>query len=102
MQRRYDETLKKDSEGVEPLYRSKGWNRSERLKTKELKKKTCFKNDGSNAVLFVKATPGSTLAEKCKVEFKKAGLKIELVERSGRSVKKNLVKSNPFKIRGCN
>ena len=110
--RRYDETLKKDSEGVKPLYRSKDWNRSERLKTKEFKKKTWFKNDGSDAVFFVKATPGSTFfvkatpgstfAEKCKAEFKKTGLKIIVVERSGRSVKKNLVKSNPFKKRGCN
>ena len=100
--RRYDEMLRKDSEGVEPLYRSKDWNRSERLKTKESKKKNWFKNDGSDAVFFVKATPGSTLAEKCKAEFKRAGLKIKVVERSGRSVKKNLVKSNPFKKRGCN
>ena len=100
--RRYDEMLKKDSDGVEPMYRSKDWNRSERVKNKELKKRNWFKNDGSDAVFFVSATPGSTLAEKCKMEFRRAGLNIKVVERSGRSVKKTLVKSNPFKKRGCN
>ena len=100
--RRYDEMLRKDSEGGEPMYRSKDWNRSERIKNKRLKKRTWFKNDGSDAVFFVSATPGSSLAEKCKVEFRRAGLKVKVVERSGTSVKKTLVKSNPFKKRGCN
>ena len=67
-----------------------------------MKKKTWFRNDGSDAVFFVKATPESTLAEKCKMEFRRASLKIKMVERSGKSVKKTLVKSNPFKKRGCN
>ena len=32
--RRYDEMVKRDTEGVEPLYRSKEWNRTERLRKK--------------------------------------------------------------------
>ena len=71
------------------------------LKNKRLKKRNWFKSDGSDAVFFVSATPGSSLAEKCKREFRSAGLKVKVVERSGTSVKKNLVRSNPFKTRGC-
>ena len=100
--KRYDEMVRKDEEGIEPLYRSKEWNRNERTKEKERKKRTWFKNDGSEAVFFVDATPESILAERCKEEFRKAGLKVKVVERSGTSVKRSLVKSNPFKKVGCN
>ena len=100
--KRYNEMVRKDEEGLEPLYRSKEWNRSQRTKEKERKKRTWFNNDGSEAVFFVDATPQSILAEKCKEEFRKTGLKVKVVERSGSSVKKNLVKSNPFKKVGCN
>ena len=98
---RYDQMVKKDIEGTEPLYRNKEWNRNERVKEKERKKRTWFMKDGSEAVFFVDATPNSTLAEKCREEFRKAGLKVKVIEKSGRSVKKNLVKSNPFKSKGC-
>ena len=98
---RYDQMVRKDREGTEPLYRSKEWNRGERIKEKEQKKRTWFMKDGSEAVFFVDATPNSTLAENCRQEFRKAGLKVKVIERSGRSVKKSLVKSNPFKSKGC-
>ena len=68
------------------------------MKEKERKKRTWFKGDGSNAVFFVDATPESVLAERCREEFRKAGLKVKVVERSGRSIKSKLVKSNPFKM----
>ena len=99
--KRFDEMIKKDEEGIEPLYRSKNWKRTERRLEKEQKKKDWFKDSGSEAVFFVDATPQSELAEKCQKEFDRAGLKIKVVERSGRSVKRTLVKSNPFKKVGC-
>ena len=101
--RRYEEMLRRDAEGETPLYRGKDWNRSERIKAKELKKKTWFKGkrEDSEAVFFVRATPGSALAEKCKMEFRRSGLKIKVVERTGKSVKSCLVKSNPFRKVRC-
>ena len=99
--RRYDEMIRRDREGTEPLYRGKEWNKDERAKEKERKKRTWFKGDGSDAVFFVDATPASTLAERCREEFRKAGLKVKVVERSGGSIKNKLVKSNPFKKLGC-
>ena len=89
--------VKRDTEGVEPLYRNKELNRTEILREKERKKKTWFKGDGSKAVFFVDATPKNKLAEECRKEFKKSGMKGKIVERSGRSIKRTLVKSNQFK-----
>ena len=99
--RRFDEMIRKDETGEEPLYRNKNWKKVERNAEKQRKKGSWFKGDGSEAVFFVDATPGSQLAELCQKEFKRAGLKIKVVERSGRSVKRTLVKSNPFKKKGC-
>ena len=99
--KRFNEMVHKDEMGVEPLYRGKNWNYTERVAEKRRKRGSWFKGDGSEAVFFVDATPGSQLASLCQKEFKKSGLKIKVVERSGRSIKKTLVKSNPFKEKGC-
>ena len=102
--RRYNEMVRKDATGETPMYRARDWNREERVKVKEQKKRTWYKGEKeeSEAVFFVKATPEGKLAERCKKEFKRAGLKVKVIERTGRSVKSSLVKSNPFKKPGCN
>ena len=69
--RKYDDMVKRDTEGVEPLYRSKEWKRTERVREKERKRKTWLKVNGSEGVFFVDATPESKLAEECRKEFKK-------------------------------
>ena len=101
--KKYNEMLRKDSEGITPLYREKNWNRVERVKEKEMKKKSWYKNgkEKAEAIFFVRATPESKLAEECRKEFKKAKLKVKVVEKTGKSIKSNLVKSNPFKKIGC-
>ena len=53
------------------------------------------------AIFFVQATPRGKLAKECKKEFTKSGLKVKLVERTGKLAKNNLIKSNPFKKTGC-
>ena len=98
---RFDDMVKRDETGEEPLYRSKNWNKAERNEEKRRKKGSWFRGNGSEAVFFVDATPGSQLAEQCRREFDRTGLKVKVVERSGRSVKRTLVKSNPFKRGGC-
>ena len=101
--RKYSDMLKNDSEGVTPLYREKNWKRIERIKEKEVKRKSWYRNgkEKAEAVFFVRSTPGGHLAEECKKVFKKANLKVKVIEKTGSSVKKNLVKSNPFKKTGC-
>ena len=102
--RRYNEMVRKDATGETPMYRARDWNREERVRLKELKKRTWYKGgkEDSEAVFFVKATPEGRLAERCRKEFKRAGLKVKVIERTGKSVKSSLVKSNPFKKPGCN
>ena len=99
--KKYNEILKKNDEGIQPLYRSKSWNIKERKEVKQSKVRNWFQNDGSEAVFFVEATPKGKLAEACKREFKQAGLKIKVVEKTGATVKKSLVKSDPFKVNSC-
>ena len=98
---RFNDMVERDESREEPLYRSKNWKKVERNEEKRRKKGSWFRGDGSEAVFFVDSTPGSQLAEQCRREFDRTGLKVKVVERSGRSVKRTLVKSNPFKKGGC-
>ena len=100
--RKYDETIRKDNEGVEPLYRSKDWNSKERKEVKKKKKEDWYTRDGSEAVFFVETTPDGVLADSCKKSLKKAGLKVKVVETTGQTIKTALSKSNPFRKTGCN
>ena len=59
---RYEKALEDSHSGLTPLYRSKNWNRKERRSQKEQKRTSWFRNDGSDAVFFVEATPNGELA----------------------------------------
>jgi hypothetical protein len=98
---KYDKKIQQQNENGEPLYKGKWWNLEERTKQKKLKKTNWYKTDGSEAVFFVSATPNRSLAKACSEEFKQAGLKVTVVERTGATMKKMLVKSNPFKATSC-
>ena len=98
---KFNDMVKRSNDGTQPLYRSKNWHAKERRELKKAKKKEWYTRDGSEAVFFVEATPDGILAEACKKSFKKAGLKVKVVERSGRTIKAALTKSNPFRRNGC-
>ena len=51
-----------------------------------------FKGNPSEAVFIVDANLGSNVADLCKREFDRTGLKIKVFERSGKSIKRILVK----------
>ena len=70
------------------MNKGKWWNLEERNKQKRLKKTNWYKKNGSEAVFFVDATPNRTLAEACSEEFKKAGLRVTVIERTGKTIKK--------------
>ena len=99
--RKYDGRLQQRNEGTVPLYKGKWWNLEERNKQKRLKKTNWYKKNGSEAVFFVDATPNRSLAEACSKEFKKAGLRVTVIEITGKTMKKMRVKSNPFKATSC-
>ena len=92
---KFDDMMKRNNDGTQPLYRSKNWHAKERRELNKAKKKEWYTRDGSEAVFFVEATPDGILADACKKSFKKAGLNVKVDERSGRS------KSNPFRRNGC-
>ena len=97
-ERRYRSTIENMEQGIQPLYRSKEWNTDERHRNKAKKKSSWFKNgDGSEAVIFVDTTPNRKLATLCEDVFKSQGIKVKVVERTSNTIKRSLVKSNPFK-----
>ena len=82
------------------MYRSKRWNEEGRREEKRQKARW-YEKDGSDATFFVSATPNSELAEECKSIFKKAGVKVKVIEKTGKTMKEVLVKSDPFKEVKC-
>ena len=66
-----------------------------------MKKKTWYKSDGFDSVLFIPMTPGGELKRMYEKEIKKSGLRIKVIERSGTTLKSQLQTSNPFKDKRC-
>ena len=54
----YDVMLRKDREGIEPLYRPREWKKEERIRDKRKKKREWFrgKDKSKEAVIFLPAT----------------------------------------------
>ena len=75
--------LEDDENGTRPFYRSKVWNQSQRKVQKETKRTQWFRADGSDAVFFVEPTPNEELVKACRDEFKRPGLNIKVIEKSG-------------------
>ena len=99
--RKYDKCVEKDEAGETPMYRSKWWNVVGRREERKQKARW-YEKDGSEATFFVNATPNGELAEECKNIFKKAGIKVKVIEKTGKTMKEMLVKSDPFREVKCN
>ena len=52
-------------------------------------------------MIFLPTTPASSLVEKCREVVTDSGLAFRLVETAGMSLRKQLVKSNPFLSKEC-
>ena len=61
-----------------------------------------YKRGDHETVMFVEATPNGQLTKAYRKALKEAGLKIHVVERVGKSLKKMLTKSDPFRKGKCN
>ena len=61
-----------------------------------------YKRRYHEAVMFVEATPNGQLAKTYRKALKEARLKIRVVERVGKSMKKMITKSDPFREGQCN
>lgn len=86
-----------DQTGVKPMYRPKEWRQNERRKEKEEKRRSWYRKGNYSSVIFVPATPESSLKRSLDEDVKKSGLRIRIVEKPGMSVKRVLQRSDPFK-----
>ena len=94
--------IQKDESGEKPLHRPKEWERSRQKKEKIEKRKTWYKNNGNESVIFIPYTPGGKLKKAYEEEIRKSKLKMKIVEQKGTKVKDILHKKNPFKQERCN
>ena len=100
----YDILKNDDEQGVKPLYRDKSWHFEERARNKRESKTNWFrgKNDSkSSTVMFVPATPNSTLAKQFAKIISETEINVKVVERAGENLKSKLQKSNPFPDKSC-
>ena len=79
------------------MYRSKFWQRRERDKRNFDKRCNWYKIGDNETAMFMEATPNGQLAKAYRKALKEAGLKMRVVERAGKSLKKLLTKSDPFR-----
>ena len=56
---------------------------------------------GYESVIFIAATPNSTLKRQYEREIRSVGLKIKVVEQSGMTLKRELQRSDPFRDKTC-
>ena len=83
-----------------PIHRPKDWHRLERIEQKERKVRSWYKTGGFDSVLFVPETPNANLKRMYEHTIQGSGLRIKVVERSGRTLKSELQRSNPFRNGG--
>ena len=99
--KKYKQIVENAEDGTAPMYRSKHWKHKEREREKVKKRSNWFQKGGYDTTFFVDATPKSELARKCRNVMKSAGLPIKVIEKAGKTLKRCLVKSNPFQQESC-
>ena len=97
----YQTMMNNEANSIRPINRPKTWNKEERNRQKVRKRKEWYKQGGFDSVLFIPSTPKSKLKHMCEDAIKKSGIRIKVVERTGRTLKSQLQTSNPFREGGC-
>ena len=97
----YRTIQEKEEMGIRPMHRPKTWRRAERNKEKEEKRKLWYKRGGFDSVLFVPTTPEGKLKKMYETTIRRSGIRMKVVERTGRTLKSQLQTSNPFREPNC-
>ena len=97
----YETIRDNETKGIRPMHRPKTWRRVERMMEKEKKKKTWYKAGGFDSVLFVPSTPEGRLKRMYQDVIGRSGIRLKVVERTGRTLKSQLQTSNPFREADC-
>ena len=96
----YDEKLKKYNE-TKKMYRCRKEQYNERRKIKDEKKNKWYDKTKYDGVLYVDVTENSEMLNEMKKACKRNKLKIKVVEKMQNTVKQELQRSNPFKVKKC-
>ena len=97
----YNKLLDAEQRGERPLYRPRSWNMLEREKQRKAKKLSWYKKGGEEALMIIPKTPESQLLKMYQREVKQSGLPIYIIEKGGVQLKRQLQKSNPFRMESC-
>ena len=97
----YESIRDKETNGIRPMHRPKEWKRAERIEEREDKKKTWLKRGGFDSVLFIPTTPNGKLKKMYEEIIRRSGIRMKVVERTGRKLRSQLQTSNPFKEPEC-
>ena len=106
----FDKMQEDDRNVIKPLYRSREWDRENRMNEKENKRNHWYKNTKETeinytSILFVPPTPGSGLLKEMKIREealnKNKRERIKIVEKGGMKIEKILTTKNPFKEEKC-
>ena len=79
----------RDEKGERPIYRSREYKREERKEEKENKNKDWYKGKGGKqyeSVIFIPATPNSSLKNEVEKIAIKTGIKVKVVEKAGQKM----------------
>ena len=93
---RYEKMLNNDKEGVVPLHRDEMWKKNERENAKDREKDNWYRGgkDKFEAPLFIPWTENGELKNVSQKIVDDLGLKIKVVEKTGRKIKELLQKSS--------
>ena len=86
------------------IYRTKDYQKEKRKKEKEEKRHEWAKKGGHIAPIFIPATPGSELLKvmrRVAEEEGKEGIRFNIIETGGKTLKREFQKSNPTATPGC-
>ena len=100
----YDDKIKMNDEGKRPLYRPKNYKKKERKAAKQRKKNQWAKKGGHIAPIFVPPTPNSQLLKEMRKVAEEEGIegmRFNIIESGGTTLKNELQKSNPTATKGC-
>ena len=93
----FETMMENEERGIRPIHRPKDWHRVERVEEKERKRRNWYKRGGFDSVLFVPSTPDGKLKRMYHHAIRKSGLRVKVVERTGRTLKKRTAKVKSFK-----
>ena len=93
----------RDANGEAPMYRSREWRCLQQSPEKQRKCENWYKKSGYDSMIFVPATPNSTLKHQYqeRIHVEDSSFKIKVVEQTETTLKRKLQQSNPFKERVC-